>query len=185
MINATNVVKEDTGNTSVKKEELLVLPTMVMVAEEREWMVIEVLGEICVKAIETEWVVTSIEELIEADMMVASMIEAIGFKMIEAIEVAAIMMIEETMTAEGSIAEEEEEGSIDRDLQMKEDKWAVVAWAVVEEADPDQSHKADTKEAMTAIEDHLGITQTGNTMDLEDTEETLRNATINRRTHHR
>jgi len=142
---------------------------MVVGAEEREWVVIEVLGEICVMDIETELVVTLKEEPIEAGMMaMASMVEAIGFKMIGATEVVAIMMIEEMMTAEGSIVEEEAEDSTDRDLQRKEGRWVAAAWAAVAEADLDQSHKAGTKVAMMATEDHQEITRVGNTMGLED-----------------
>ena len=88
-----------------------VVKAMVVGIEEIEWVVIEVLREICVMVIETIGVVTLIEEPIEAGMMaMASMVEAIGFKMIGATEVAAIMMIEEMMMAEGSIGEAEAEG---------------------------------------------------------------------------
>ena len=144
-----------------------VLQAIVAGAEERELEVIEVLEEICVMAIETGWVVTLIEEVIEAGMMVmASMVEAIGFKMIEVIEVVAIMMIEETKMAEGSIAAEEAEDSTDLDLQTTEGQPAVAAGEVVAEADPDQSHKAGTKVATTAIEGHPESTNEGNTMGL-------------------
>lgn len=142
---------------------------MVVGIEEIEWVVIEVLREICVMVIETIGVVTLIEEPIEAGMMaMASMVEAIGFKMIGATEVAAIMMIEEMMMAEGSIGEAEAEDSTDRDLQTKEGKWVAAAWAVAAEADLDQSREAGTKVAMIATEDHHEIIKVGNTMGLED-----------------
>jgi len=62
-------------------------------------------------------VVTLIEEPIEAGMMaMASVVEAIGFKMIGHPEVAAFMMIEETTMVEGSMVEEEAAGKYSLNL---------------------------------------------------------------------
>lgn len=137
MINATNVVEEDIGNTSVKKPVTVValmieeMEEEIMVAvEAEEW--IDVMIEMAV-VIEIEWVlITMVKEDLEETEEV--MIEMIGME-IEVIEIMAVInTIEEMVQTDLTIEEVADLIKTDhQDLHQM-----VAEWLEEEEVDHDQ-----------------------------------------------